>query len=85
MGTQEVTFTVGKKTFTHEFLVASLDTEYSGILGLTSSDIWEQESTYEPARFYEEGSYISCQGRRLGGTNQTVTNVADCRGRRNRA
>jgi hypothetical protein len=34
MGTQEVTFTVGKKTFNHEFLIAALDTEYSGILGV---------------------------------------------------
>jgi hypothetical protein len=34
MGTQVVTFNVGIRTFTHEFLVASLDTEYSGILGV---------------------------------------------------
>jgi hypothetical protein len=34
MGTQVVTFNVGNRIFTHEFLVASLDTEYSGILGV---------------------------------------------------
>jgi hypothetical protein len=34
MGTQVVTFNVGKRIFTHEFLTASLDTEYSGILGV---------------------------------------------------
>jgi predicted aspartyl protease len=34
MGTQEVTFTAGKRTYTHEFLIAALDTEYSGILGV---------------------------------------------------
>jgi hypothetical protein len=34
MGTQVVTFKVGKRIFTHELLTASLDTEYSGILGV---------------------------------------------------
>jgi hypothetical protein len=34
MGTQVVMFNVAKRVYTHEFLVASLDTEYSGILGV---------------------------------------------------
>jgi hypothetical protein len=33
-GTQEVTFNVENKVFTHEFLIAPLDAEYSGILGV---------------------------------------------------
>jgi hypothetical protein len=34
MGIQVITFKVGKRVFTHKFLIAPLDTEYSGILGL---------------------------------------------------
>jgi predicted aspartyl protease len=34
MGTQLVSLNVGNRIFTHEFLVSSLDTEYSGILGV---------------------------------------------------
>jgi hypothetical protein len=34
LGTQDVMFTVGNKNFTHEFLIAALDAEYSGILGV---------------------------------------------------
>jgi hypothetical protein len=34
VGIQVVTFNVGKRTFTHEFLTASLDTEHNGILGV---------------------------------------------------
>ena len=33
-GTQIVTFCVGSKTFEHEFLIAPLDVEYSGVLGV---------------------------------------------------
>jgi len=33
-GTQFITFRVGSKTFKHEFLIAPLDVEYSGILGV---------------------------------------------------
>jgi len=33
-GTQFITFRVGSKTFSHEFLIAPLDVEYSGILGV---------------------------------------------------
>jgi len=32
--TQFITFRVGSKTFNHEFLIAPLDVEYSGILGV---------------------------------------------------
>jgi hypothetical protein len=33
-GTQIITFRVGSKTFKHEFLIAPLDVDYSGILGV---------------------------------------------------
>jgi hypothetical protein len=33
-GTHVITFKVGKRVFTHEFFIALLDTEYSGILGV---------------------------------------------------
>jgi hypothetical protein len=33
IGAQEITYKVGRKRFTHEFLIAPLDMEYSGILG----------------------------------------------------
>jgi hypothetical protein len=32
--TQVITFQVGRKTFKHKFLIAPLDVEYSGILGV---------------------------------------------------
>jgi hypothetical protein len=34
MGTQVITFKVGKRMFTHEFLIAPLDAEYTGVLGV---------------------------------------------------
>jgi hypothetical protein len=34
LGTQEILFRVGKMIFTHEFLIAPLDTEYSSVLGV---------------------------------------------------
>ena len=34
MGTQDMTFKLGNRVFNHEFLVAPLDAEYSGILGV---------------------------------------------------
>jgi hypothetical protein len=34
MGTQVIIFKVGKRMFTHEFLIAPLDAEYSGVLGI---------------------------------------------------
>jgi hypothetical protein len=34
MGTKVITFKVGKRMFTHEFLRAPLDAEYSGVLGV---------------------------------------------------
>jgi hypothetical protein len=33
-GTQNIIFRMGKKTFSHDFLIASLEVEYSGILGV---------------------------------------------------
>jgi len=33
-GTQIITFRVGNKTFEHEFLIALLEVDYSGALGV---------------------------------------------------
>jgi len=33
-GTQIITFRVGSKTFEHEFLIALLEVDYSGVLGV---------------------------------------------------
>jgi hypothetical protein len=51
LGTQVVTFNVGNSVFTHDFWYHFWIPSTAEFWGLTCSEIWEQEWTYELARF----------------------------------
>ena len=50
-GTQFIIFRVGSKTFKHEFLIAALDVDYSGILHVDILIEWRLSSIYGPALY----------------------------------
>jgi hypothetical protein len=61
---------------THEFLIARLNTEYSGIRGVDVLRQMDEVSICEPARLSKEGSIINCQDRKSSSAYLSADNAA---------